>query len=75
MAVKKMYIGTWIYNKMFEISSPSIIIFHYPHTVIVVIFIFYLKFQGEPGLFLAHQLIKRALSIPGASVHWYNKPG
>ncbi|GMY20708.1 phosphoribosylaminoimidazole carboxylase, chloroplastic isoform X2 [Fagus crenata] len=30
--------------------------------------------KGEPGFFLAHQLIKRALSIPGASVHWYDKP-
>ncbi|GMY10442.1 phosphoribosylaminoimidazole carboxylase, chloroplastic isoform X1 [Fagus crenata] len=30
--------------------------------------------EGEPGFFLAHQLIKRALSIPGASVHWYDKP-
>uniref|UniRef100_A0A2N9GR31 phosphoribosylaminoimidazole carboxylase n=1 Tax=Fagus sylvatica TaxID=28930 RepID=A0A2N9GR31_FAGSY len=30
---------------------------------------------GEPGFFLAHQLIKkRALSISGASVHWYDKP-
>jgi phosphoribosylaminoimidazole carboxylase len=31
--------------------------------------------QGEPGFVLAHQLIKRALNIPGASVHWYAKPG
>ncbi|GMY20686.1 phosphoribosylaminoimidazole carboxylase, chloroplastic-like isoform X2 [Fagus crenata] len=30
--------------------------------------------KGEPGFFLAHQLIKRAFSIPGASVHWYDKP-
>ncbi|GMY32129.1 phosphoribosylaminoimidazole carboxylase, chloroplastic-like isoform X1 [Fagus crenata] len=30
--------------------------------------------EGEPGFFLAHQLIKRALSISGASVHWYDKP-
>jgi phosphoribosylaminoimidazole carboxylase len=30
--------------------------------------------EGEPGFFLAHQLIKMALSIPGASVHWYDKP-
>lgn len=32
-------------------------------------------FQGEPGFILAHQLIRRALDIPGASVHWYDKPG
>lgn len=30
--------------------------------------------EGEPGFLLAHQLIGRALGIPGASVHWYNKP-
>ncbi|KAM0833444.1 hypothetical protein ACQ4PT_064257 [Festuca glaucescens] len=30
--------------------------------------------EGEPGFVLAHQLIKRALNIPGASVHWYAKP-
>ncbi|RZC45683.1 hypothetical protein C5167_038635 [Papaver somniferum] len=30
--------------------------------------------EGERGFALAHQLIGRALSIPGASVHWYNKP-
>ncbi|CAH9080331.1 unnamed protein product [Cuscuta europaea] len=30
--------------------------------------------EGEPGLALAHQLIGRALGIPGASIHWYDKP-
>lgn len=30
--------------------------------------------EGDSGFVLAHQLIKRALSIPGASVHWYAKP-
>ncbi|RLM91502.1 phosphoribosylaminoimidazole carboxylase, chloroplastic [Panicum miliaceum] len=30
--------------------------------------------EGEAGFFLAHQLIQRALNIPGASVHWYAKP-
>ncbi|CAL0316611.1 unnamed protein product [Lupinus luteus] len=30
--------------------------------------------EGELGFQLAHQLIKRALSIPGATVHWYDKP-
>ncbi|KAF8663274.1 hypothetical protein HU200_055884 [Digitaria exilis] len=30
--------------------------------------------EGEAGFFLAHQLIERALNIPGASVHWYAKP-
>ncbi|CAD6233485.1 unnamed protein product [Miscanthus lutarioriparius] len=30
--------------------------------------------EGEAGFFLAHQLIRRALNIPGASVHWYAKP-
>ncbi|KAK4580714.1 hypothetical protein RGQ29_024389 [Quercus rubra] len=30
--------------------------------------------EGEPGFILAHQLIRRALSIPGATVHWYDKP-
>lgn len=29
--------------------------------------------DGEPGFFKAHQLMKRALSVPGASVHWYDK--
>ncbi|KAK9996838.1 hypothetical protein SO802_021524 [Lithocarpus litseifolius] len=28
---------------------------------------------GEPGFILAHQLIRRALSIPGVTVHWYDK--
>lgn len=30
--------------------------------------------EGEAGFFLAHQLISRALTIPGTSVHWYAKP-
>ncbi|KAF8401832.1 hypothetical protein HHK36_012778 [Tetracentron sinense] len=30
--------------------------------------------EGEPGFYLAQQLIGRALSIPGATVHWYDKP-
>ncbi|XP_042493134.1 phosphoribosylaminoimidazole carboxylase, chloroplastic-like [Macadamia integrifolia] len=30
--------------------------------------------DGEQGFYLAHQLIGRALRIPGASVHWYDKP-
>ncbi|KAJ6842243.1 phosphoribosylaminoimidazole carboxylase, chloroplastic isoform X1 [Iris pallida] len=30
--------------------------------------------EGEPGFCLANQLISRALSVPGASVHWYGKP-
>ncbi|CAD6240310.1 unnamed protein product [Miscanthus lutarioriparius] len=30
--------------------------------------------EGEAGFYLAHQLIRRALDIPGASVHWYAKP-
>ncbi|RZC73529.1 hypothetical protein C5167_049006 [Papaver somniferum] len=30
--------------------------------------------EGEQGFALAHQLIGRALNVPGASVHWYNKP-
>ncbi|KAJ8443457.1 hypothetical protein Cgig2_026244 [Carnegiea gigantea] len=29
--------------------------------------------DGEPGFFKAHQLMKKALSVPGASVHWYDK--
>ncbi|XP_023549739.1 phosphoribosylaminoimidazole carboxylase, chloroplastic-like isoform X1 [Cucurbita pepo subsp. pepo] len=29
--------------------------------------------EGEPGFYLAHQLMQRALSISGAFVHWYNK--
>ncbi|KAK4386261.1 Phosphoribosylaminoimidazole carboxylase, chloroplastic, partial [Sesamum angolense] len=35
--------------------------------------VFELSF-GEPGFLLANQLISRALRIPGASVHWYDKP-
>lgn len=31
--------------------------------------------EGDRGFHLAHQLIGRALSIPGATVHWYDKPG
>ena len=38
-------------------------------------FFFFFQFQGEPGFFLAHQLIRRALGIPRATVHWYDKPG
>lgn len=30
--------------------------------------------EGEPGFLLAQQLMGRALSTPGASVHWYDKP-
>uniref|UniRef100_A0A0A9CGH1 phosphoribosylaminoimidazole carboxylase n=1 Tax=Arundo donax TaxID=35708 RepID=A0A0A9CGH1_ARUDO len=30
--------------------------------------------EGEAGFLLAHQLIQRALTIPGTSVHWYAKP-
>uniref|UniRef100_A0A5B7BW77 phosphoribosylaminoimidazole carboxylase n=1 Tax=Davidia involucrata TaxID=16924 RepID=A0A5B7BW77_DAVIN len=30
--------------------------------------------EGEPGFLLAHQLIGRALGIPGATIHWYDKP-
>ncbi|XP_020097495.1 phosphoribosylaminoimidazole carboxylase, chloroplastic-like isoform X2 [Ananas comosus] len=30
--------------------------------------------KGETGFYLAHQLIKRALNISGATVHWYDKP-
>ncbi|KAF5200622.1 phosphoribosylaminoimidazole carboxylase, partial [Thalictrum thalictroides] len=30
--------------------------------------------EGELGFNLAHQLIKEALTISGASVHWYDKP-
>ncbi|KAK1583862.1 hypothetical protein Q3G72_027704 [Acer saccharum] len=29
---------------------------------------------GDRGFYLAHQLIGRALGIPGATVHWYDKP-
>ncbi|KAG2309271.1 hypothetical protein Bca52824_029019 [Brassica carinata] len=30
--------------------------------------------DGEAGFRMAHRLIARALSVPGASVHWYDKP-
>ncbi|CAK9187647.1 unnamed protein product [Ilex paraguariensis] len=30
--------------------------------------------EGEPGFLRTHQLIGRALGIPGATVHWYDKP-
>lgn len=30
--------------------------------------------EGEPGFLLAHQLIRRALNAPRATVHWYDKP-
>ncbi|TXG65997.1 hypothetical protein EZV62_007272 [Acer yangbiense] len=30
--------------------------------------------EGDHGFYLAHQLIGRALGIPGATVHWYDKP-
>ncbi|KAL9681781.1 hypothetical protein QQ045_013569 [Rhodiola kirilowii] len=30
--------------------------------------------EGEQGFLLAHQLISKALTVPGASVHWYDKP-
>ncbi|WZY81947.1 hypothetical protein YC2023_028331 [Brassica napus] len=30
--------------------------------------------DGEAGFRLAHRLIASALSVPGASVHWYDKP-
>ncbi|KAA3454012.1 phosphoribosylaminoimidazole carboxylase, chloroplastic-like [Gossypium australe] len=30
--------------------------------------------EGEPGFKMAHQLIARALEIPGATAHWYDKP-
>ncbi|XP_010509286.1 PREDICTED: phosphoribosylaminoimidazole carboxylase, chloroplastic-like [Camelina sativa] len=30
--------------------------------------------DGEAGFKLAHRLIARAMCIPGASVHWYDKP-
>uniref|UniRef100_A0A2P2KDZ8 phosphoribosylaminoimidazole carboxylase n=1 Tax=Rhizophora mucronata TaxID=61149 RepID=A0A2P2KDZ8_RHIMU len=31
--------------------------------------------EEEPGFQLAHQLIGKALNIPGATVHWYDKSG
>ncbi|GAA0170782.1 ligase [Lithospermum erythrorhizon] len=30
--------------------------------------------EGEPGFYLAHQLIRKAMQVPGASIHWYDKP-
>ncbi|CAM8958387.1 unnamed protein product [Rhodiola kirilowii] len=30
--------------------------------------------EGERGFSLTRQLIRRALTVPGASVHWYDKP-
>ncbi|KAL3620656.1 hypothetical protein CASFOL_035568 [Castilleja foliolosa] len=30
--------------------------------------------EGEPGFLIANQLIGRALRIPGATLHWYDKP-
>lgn len=30
--------------------------------------------EGEEGFALAHQTMRRAMAIPGASVHWYEKP-
>lgn len=30
--------------------------------------------EGEEGFYIAHQLMRRAVSVPGASVHWYEKP-
>ncbi|KAL4580610.1 hypothetical protein LXL04_016810 [Taraxacum kok-saghyz] len=30
--------------------------------------------EGERGFMLAHEVIRRALCTPGASVHWYDKP-
>jgi hypothetical protein len=32
-------------------------------------------YQGEEGFSIAHQLMRRAVTVPGASVHWYEKPG
>ncbi|MCD7455714.1 hypothetical protein HAX54_029232 [Datura stramonium] len=32
------------------------------------------KTMENPGFLLANQLIGRALGIPGASIHWYDKP-
>ncbi|XP_021751123.1 phosphoribosylaminoimidazole carboxylase, chloroplastic-like isoform X4 [Chenopodium quinoa] len=29
--------------------------------------------EGEPGFRIAHELMTRALALPGASVHWYDK--
>ncbi|CAN1131994.1 Phosphoribosylaminoimidazole carboxylase, chloroplastic (Fragment) [Linum perenne] len=30
--------------------------------------------EGDRGFYLAHQLIGKALTVPGANVHWYDKP-
>lgn len=30
--------------------------------------------DGEEGFSIAHQTMRRAMSVPGASVHWYEKP-
>ncbi|CAI0433965.1 unnamed protein product [Linum tenue] len=30
--------------------------------------------EGDQGFHLAHQMIAKALTIPGANVHWYDKP-
>ncbi|URE48509.1 hypothetical protein MUK42_14268 [Musa troglodytarum] len=30
--------------------------------------------EGEAGFHLAHQLMGKALKIPGANIHWYDKP-
>jgi phosphoribosylaminoimidazole carboxylase len=30
--------------------------------------------EGEAGFLQAHQIIGRALTIPGATIHWYDKP-
>ncbi|KAG6527103.1 hypothetical protein ZIOFF_009196 [Zingiber officinale] len=30
--------------------------------------------EGNSGFYLAHQLIAKALNLPGVSVHWYDKP-
>jgi hypothetical protein len=34
-----------------------------------------LLLQGEAGMAAAHKLLHSAVSVPGASVHWYEKPG
>ena len=41
----------------------------------IVLCDFFTSFQGNEGFKLAHDFMARALSIDGASVHWYNKPG
>lgn len=38
-------------------------------------YIFVSFFKGEEGFKLANELIGRALKVPGATVHWYDKPG